>query len=99
MELMSVSDWLWGVRERGEPRTMASAGLGQHGGSIYKEQTQRTDLGRKDYHFRRLTLRWDAQCMSLRCRRRSGIEITSMEAVSTRMGIQAFQGVSGQKDS
>lgn len=70
MELMSVSDWLWGVRERGEPRTMVVLGYSNMESPFTKNRhRERTGLGREDYHFRRLTLRWDVQCMSLRFRR------------------------------
>lgn len=48
MEPTGVSDWLWEGKGEGELRTMASAGLGQLGGSICREQTHRENRSRRE---------------------------------------------------
>lgn len=77
-----MRNWTWGLWEREELRIRACVWLGQQGSSIcreevlcnrkfstHREQGRRTDLGRKDYNFSKLTLRRDILCVSLRFRR------------------------------
>lgn len=61
--------------------------------SAHREQGGRLDLRRKDYNFRKLTLMWDIQRVSLRFRREILDREKNAEVVSTWMVICDFESV------